>query len=247
MSAEKNPQSDNSPVHKACTGLRLTNLLRETYSLQLARLRTVDEHWDLKLFEAKKLSLLHAGLRSRSRKESEVFGWSRIPNNTRSWSRIFCPAPDVQMDHFLHHTPKLVIPVEVVQFLLKLWLKQRFLAVYHDFHWSSQPIFHSLYVKESEILGRSEWDILEWLESDILPPTPQPWLYDNFENERTYVINHPNCNSGKLRMMPISRCERFSNKFTPEWHKTTHTYLKINENIADTLFFRRQMGIGTIR
>jgi len=32
--------------------------------------------------------------------------------------------PDVQLDHFLHHTPKLGIPVEMVQFL----------AVYHDFH-----------------------------------------------------------------------------------------------------------------
>jgi len=44
------------------------------------------------------------------------------------------PTPDVQLDHFLHHTPKLGIPVEMVQFLLKLLLKQRFLAVYHDFH-----------------------------------------------------------------------------------------------------------------
>jgi len=27
----------------------------------------------------------------RSRKESEVFGWSRISKNTRSWSRIYYP------------------------------------------------------------------------------------------------------------------------------------------------------------
>ena len=59
---------------------------------------------------------------------------------------IFCPTPDVQLDHFLHHTPKLGIPVEMVQFLLELLLKQRFLAVYHDFH----AKFHSFYVKESE-------------------------------------------------------------------------------------------------
>ena len=32
--------------------------------------------------------------------ESEVFGWSQIPNNTGSRSRIFCPTPDVQSDHF---------------------------------------------------------------------------------------------------------------------------------------------------
>jgi len=85
------------------------------------------------------------GLRSRSRsrspKESEVFGWcrSRIPNNTGS--RMFCPTPDVQLDHFLHHTPKLGIPIEMVQLLSKLLLKQRFLAVHHGFHWFYQPNF----------------------------------------------------------------------------------------------------------
>ena len=52
--------------------------------------------------------------RCRSRKESEVFGWCR--------SGIFypTPTPKVQLNHFLHHTPKLGIPVEVVQFLLTL-------------------------------------------------------------------------------------------------------------------------------
>jgi len=44
------------------------------------------------------------------------------------------PTPGVQLDHILHHTPKLGIPDEMVQFLLKLLLKQRFLAVYRDFH-----------------------------------------------------------------------------------------------------------------
>jgi len=49
---------------------------------------------------------------------------------------FFCPTPDVQLDHFLHHTLKLEIPVEMVQFILKLLLKQIFLAVHmhHDFH-----------------------------------------------------------------------------------------------------------------
>jgi len=32
---------------------------------------------------------------------------------------FFCSTPEVQLDHFLYHTPKLGIPVEV-QFLLKL-------------------------------------------------------------------------------------------------------------------------------
>jgi len=44
------------------------------------------------------------------------------------------PTPEVQLDHFLHRTPKLGIPVEIVQFLLKLLWKQRFLDVHHDFH-----------------------------------------------------------------------------------------------------------------
>ena len=46
----------------------------------------------------------------------------------------FCPSPEVQLYHFLHHTPKLGIPAEMVQFLMKLLLKQRILAVYHDIH-----------------------------------------------------------------------------------------------------------------
>ena len=48
---------------------------------------------------------------------------------------FFCPTPDVQLDDLLNHILKLGIPVEMVQFLLKLLLKQRFLAVHHDFHW----------------------------------------------------------------------------------------------------------------
>ena len=50
---------------------------------------------------------------------------------------VFCPtpSPNVQLDDFLHHTPKLGIPVVMVQFLPKLLLKPRFFAVHHDFHW----------------------------------------------------------------------------------------------------------------
>ena len=59
------------------------------------------------------------------------------------------------MDHFLHHTSKLGIPVEVVQFHLKRLLKQisccapRFLLIL-------TAKSHSLFVEESEILERSE-------------------------------------------------------------------------------------------
>jgi len=49
---------------------------------------------------------------------------------------FFCPTPtpDVQLKHYLNHIAKLGIPVEMVQFLLKLLLKQRFLNMHHDFH-----------------------------------------------------------------------------------------------------------------
>jgi len=47
---------------------------------------------------------------------------------------LFCPTPEVQLDHFLHHTPKSGIPDEMIQILLKLLLKHRILAVHHDFH-----------------------------------------------------------------------------------------------------------------
>jgi len=64
-------------------------------------------------------------------------------------------------------------------FFWNFYLKQsqRILAVYHDFHWllvSTKLLtakLHSRYVEESES------EILERSESDILPPTPQPWLW----------------------------------------------------------------------
>jgi len=45
---------------------------------------------------------------------------------------MFYLTPKVHLDHFLHHTPKLGIPVENMQFFSLV--KQRILAVYHDFH-----------------------------------------------------------------------------------------------------------------
>jgi len=57
------------------------------------------------------------------------------------------------------------IPVEMVQFLMKLLLKQRFLAVHHDFHFVLPAKFHFLYVKESEMWkGRSRkfWKGRSW-------------------------------------------------------------------------------------
>jgi len=73
----------------------------------------------------------------------------------------------------------LEIPVEMVQFLLKLLLKQISCCA-PPFPLILTTKFHSLCVKESEleILERLESDILERsdLESGILPPILQPCL-----------------------------------------------------------------------
>ena len=93
---------------------------------------------------------------------------------------FFCPTPTpvAQLDHFLHHTPKMGIPVEMVQFLLKLLLKQSFFAVWPWFPLILTAKFHSLYVKES---GVRVWNFGKIIvgnfgksESSILPPTLQP-------------------------------------------------------------------------
>ena len=95
---------------------------------------------------------------------------------------FFCPTPKVQFNNFLHHTPKLGIPVEMVQCLFKLLLKQSILAVRHDFYLLVATKLltaklHSLYVKEpeSEILERS----------DILPPNPQLYCKHQTHHRRT--------------------------------------------------------------
>ena len=76
---------------------------------------------------------------------------------------FFCPTRDVQLDQFLHHTPKLGIPVEMVQFLLKLMLKQISCCV-PRFPLILTAKFHSLCVKESEleIFERSGWSRKFW-------------------------------------------------------------------------------------
>jgi len=110
--------------------------------------------------------LFKPGLRSR-----RIFGGIRFLTTLGVKFGFFCPAltPDVQLDHSLHHTLKLGISVEMVQFLLDLLLKQISCCA-PRFPLILTAKFHSLHVKESEILERSE------LESDILPPTLQPWF-----------------------------------------------------------------------
>jgi len=87
--------------------------------------RQVGHLW-IRSIQITKKSMLKPWLRSWSREESAVFGWSRsrIPNNTwsRSWNRIFfpTPTPDVQLNHFY-------ITLFNWQFLLK----------WHNFIWNT--------------------------------------------------------------------------------------------------------------
>jgi len=64
---------------------------------------------------------------SRSGKKSEVFGGAGFLTALGVRVGFFCPTPtsDIELDYFLHHTPKLGIAIEMVHFLLKLLLKQR--------------------------------------------------------------------------------------------------------------------------
>ena len=68
------------------------------------------------------------------------------------------------------------MPVEIIHSILKLLLKQRFLVVFHGFHWLLVAAklltakLHSRNVKGSGICERSELES----ESDISLQVPQP-------------------------------------------------------------------------
>ena len=92
---------------------------------------------------------------------------------------FFCPTPtpEVQLNNFLYHASKLGNPAEMVRILLKLSLKQKILAVNHDFHWlliATKLLtakLHSRYVKESV----SESEILKgrsWSRTSCFDPHP---------------------------------------------------------------------------
>jgi len=101
------------------------------------------------------------------------------------------PTPDVQLDSFLHHSPKLGIPVEMVQFLLKLLLKQsscnvpRFPLSASCYKIADSQTSFALYEvigPENFEKGRSpESKILAKSKVDIRPPTPQPCFLDNIK------------------------------------------------------------------
>jgi len=73
-----------------------------------------------------------AGLRSRK----EFLGGVGFLTTLGVGVGFFCPTPTRVFNwiNFSHHNPKLGILVEMVQFLLKFLLKQRCLAMHHDFH-----------------------------------------------------------------------------------------------------------------
>jgi len=57
---------------------------------------------------------------------------------------FFCSTPDVQLDHFLHHTPKLRIPVEMVQFF-ETFVETEISCCAPRFALTLTAKFHSLY------------------------------------------------------------------------------------------------------
>jgi len=99
--------------------------------------------------------------------QSEVFGWSRI----------FCPTPtpDDQLDHFYITLLNWEFLLNWYRFFWK-FVETEISCCVPRFSLILTAKFHSRYVKESEILERSESEILESRESesDVLPPTPQP-------------------------------------------------------------------------
>ena len=122
-----------------------------------------------------------AGLRSRSRKESDVFGWSRsrIPNNTGSRSRIClsdsnsgCPIGS----YFTSHS-KIGNSWWNGAISFETFAETEISCCVPRFPLILIANFHSLYVKESE--------------SDILPPTLPPcWSVNSRWFECTYFQLH---------------------------------------------------------
>jgi len=140
--------------------------------------------------------------RSYSRKEWEVFGWSRswFLNNARSWircrTRTFCPTPfsEIQLNHFY-------ITLLSWEFLLKwynffwyyYWNREFLLCTTISIdclllqnYW--QPNVSRVSLRNRSQESGSDSEILErsMLESDILPPTWSRTVYLRhcYEGER---------------------------------------------------------------
>jgi len=74
------------------------------------------------------------------------------------------PTPDVQLDNFLYHIPKLGIPAELV-ISFETFVETEISCCVPRFPLVLTDKFHSFMLR-----SRSRES-----ESDILPPTPQPW------------------------------------------------------------------------
>jgi len=96
---------------------------------------------------------LEPGFWGRGRKDSEVFGWSRIPKNSRS--RIVYPTLEVQFNHCSHHTPRLGVVTRACRNGAISFVEAENFAVYHAFHSLLVATklltakLHSCYAKES--------------------------------------------------------------------------------------------------
>ena len=114
---------------------------------------------------------LTSGLRSRSGTESEAFGWSGISYNTRVGVGFFvqlrseCPLGSFFTSHSQIRNSWWNGTISFETFV-----EADISCCASRFPLILTAKFHSFYVKESETLERSE------LESDIVPPSPQPRL-----------------------------------------------------------------------
>ena len=137
------PSSPKTPVRKAKSDWKYEKVLRSQEHLHFIPTLTLGRH-------TRHAALFAAGLRS-----GRFLGGFGVGFLTTLGVGVgfLCPTSEVHLDTILQHTPKLGISVEIVQFLLRFLLKQRLLAVYHDFHWLLVATkfltakLHSLYVK----------------------------------------------------------------------------------------------------
>jgi len=93
----------------------------------------------------------------RSRKESEVFGWSRIPDNTGSWSQIFLSDSDsgCPIGSFFASHSEIGISCLNGTISFETFVETEISCCVQWFPLILTAKFYSLFVKELEILARS--------------------------------------------------------------------------------------------
>jgi len=145
------------------------------------------------------------GLRNRSCKESDVFGWSRsrIPKNIGSRGRIFLsdPTPDAQLDHFY-------ITLLNWEFLLKwynffwnfCWIRDFLLSTTISIDFNSQTSFpltlckcYSSYFMWSLQLFHYQWSFSRYTKISVCNPGTQKWSKRNLQQLQTHLLVVPIC------------------------------------------------------